>query len=146
MEPQAPVIKPIPKVELIDIGHDKLLEALFFFWDGFDRASMNFFLIRDTAHQMIENKPLSGSKLTFGIRRMEWNGGQQRIFRAYMEHENVLPKGNHEMLTFKFKDVPVELYIYEENDCLSSFDIIFYNNETFNIPNPIKGFEERYDN
>src|ERR1035437_3801773 len=102
-------VTPIPKV--IDIPHQQLLEALFFFWDGFDRATMNFFLVKDTAKQVIANKELSGGKLTLGIRQMEWNGGQQRIFKAFMEHEKVLPKKIKNGLPFNCKGAPVELYI-----------------------------------
>ena len=147
MDNQTTNITTEPIIETkIDLGHDKLLEALFFFWDGFERASMNFFIIKDTANQIIANVQLSGDKLTFGIRRNEWNGGQQRIFRAFMEHEKILPKKvNENCLLFTYKEVPVYLYIYEENPCLDALDIVFYNNESFNTPNPFKTFCEKYD-
>lgn len=122
----------------------ELLEALFFFWDGFERATMNFFLVKDTAKQVIANKELSG-KLTLGIRQMEWNGGQQRIFKSFMEHEKVLPTKMKNGLLFNCKGVPVELYIYPENPTLAALDITFYENDTFNIPNPFKEFCEKYD-
>lgn len=127
--------------------HEQLLEALFFFWDGFERSTMNFFLVKDTAKQIIANSNLSGDKITLGIRRMEWQGGQQRVFKAFMEHEKILPKiKGKNLLVFSYKDIPVHLYIYNENPCLTGLDVVFYGNETFNIPNPFTTFCEKYDN
>lgn len=131
---------------IIDLGHDQLLEVLFFFWDGFERSTINFFLVRDTADQIIHNQPLSGNKLSLGVRKLEWVGGQQRIFRSFMEHEKILPtKLEPDLLKFTYKGVPVELRIYENNPCLEALDIVFYGNETFNIPNPFSVFCEKYD-
>src|SRR5258708_960227 len=128
------------------LPHEQLLAALFFFWDGFERASMNFFLIRDTARQVMADTNLSGDKLTLGIRRMEWNGGQARVFQAFMEHEQIKPiKKGEDYYLFDYKGVPVYLYVYDENPCLDALDIVFYNNETFNTPNPFDAFCEKYD-
>ena len=138
----------IPKQETmqLDLGHDSLLKALFFFWDGFERSTMNFFLVKDTAKQIKNDEKLSGDKITLGIRRMEWNGGQQRIFKAFMEHEKILPTSPKKgLVVFQYSGVPVYLYIYEENPCLDSLDTVFYNNETFNTPNPFKRFCEEFD-
>ena len=128
-----------------DLTHEQLLEALFFFWDGFERATMNFFLVKDTARQVIANERLTGDKITIGIRKSEWVGGQQRVFRAFMEHEKILPKRIQHGLAFNYKGVPVYLYVYEENPCLDSLDFVFYENDTFNTPNPFKEFCEKYD-
>jgi hypothetical protein len=125
--------------------HEQLLDALFFFWDGFERSTMNFFLVKDTAHQVINNENLKGDKLTLGIRRVEWHGGQQRIFRAFMEHEKMLPESMKNGLIFKYKNIPIELYVYDENPCLNALDIVFYHNDTFNTPNPFSIFERIYD-
>ncbi len=129
----------------INLPHDKLLEALFFFWDAFERSSLNFFLTKETADQIKAGKPLTGDRLTFGIRKMEWNANG-RILKGFMEHEKVIPKkldGNTLLFTYKY--IPVYLTIYEDNPCITSFDVVFYNNETFNTPNPLSTFNEKYD-
>lgn len=146
--PTQPIKTPNPVVQkqLDNLGNEKLMEALFFFWDGFERATMNFFLVKDTAKQIIDNQPLSGDKITLGIRRMEWNGGQERVFGGFIEYENIVQEkisDNH--IVFTYKNVPVHLYIYEDNPSIDALDIVFYNNETWNIPNPFKTFEEKYD-
>ncbi len=127
------------------LPHEELLEALFFFWDGFERASMNFFLVKDTARQVIAGSELTGDSLTLGIRRREWQGGQQRVFRAFMEHEKTLPERIEHGLLFNYKGIPVYLYIYDENPTLEALDIVFYQNDTFNTPNPFDTFNDKYD-
>lgn len=130
---------------IINLPHEQLLKALFFFWDGFERSTMNFFLVKDTARQVIADDILTGDRLTLGIRKLEWNGGQQRIFKAFMEHERILPTRVENGLLFNYFDTPVYLFIYEENPCLTALDIVFYENDTFNIPNPFSVFNEKYD-
>ena len=131
--------------EVVNLPHELLLKALFFFWDGFERSTMNFFLVKDTARQVMADTELSGDRLTLGIRKNEWLGGQQRIFKAFMEHERILPTRVDNGLLFTYFDVPVYLYIYDDNPCLDALDIVFYENDTFNIPNPFKEFCEQYD-
>ncbi len=139
-------IVPIIKVLPIDLEHERLLPALFFFWDGFERATMNFFLVKDTARQVISGSPLSGDRITIGIRRMEWNGGQQGVFKAFMDHEKMIPEEiSKDLLKYTYHGVPVYLGIYEENPTLSGLDIVVYAYDTFNIPNPFSLFCEKYD-
>lgn len=146
----------VPKVQIskeevespplvVDLGHDKLLEALFFFWDGFERSSIDFFLIGDTCKQVKADKELSGDKLTLGVRRLEWDSGQGRVFEAFMEHEKQTPLKKDDLLIYDFKGVPVFVYLYEDNPCLTGLDIVFYANETFNTPNPYNTFAEKYE-
>src|ERR1035437_10572405 len=139
-----PVIADIPK-EVVNLPHELLLKTLFFFWDGFERSTLNFFLVKDTARQVMADKELEGDRLTLGIRKNEWVGGQQRIFKAFMEHEKILPRPVEHGLLFNYEGVPVYLYIYDDNPCLDSLDIVFYENDTFNIPNPFDRFCELYD-
>lgn len=131
--------------QLANLGEDKLLEALFFFWDGFERSSINFFLVKDTAKQIKADQPLSGDKLTIGIRHLEWVGGQDRVFKAFIEHERIEHEEFEHGIIYKFKEVPVYLYIYEDNPCITGLDIAFYRNDTFNVPTPFDTFCEKYD-
>lgn len=133
------------EVVAISLPHELLLKALFFFWDGFERSTMNFFLVKDTAKQVIANKPLEGDRLSLGIRQSEWDGGQQRIFKAFMEHERILPTKIDNGFLFNYFDIPVYLYVYQENPTLEALDIVFYENDTFNIPNPFNTFDKEYD-
>jgi hypothetical protein len=132
--------------ELFNIlTHEQLLKALFFFWDGFERSTMNFFLVKDTARQVMADTQLSGDRLTLGIRKNEWVGGQDRIFKAFMEHERIPHAIIEHGFKFNYMGVPVYLYIYDDNPCLDALDIVFYENDTFNIPNPFKEFCDTYD-
>jgi hypothetical protein len=129
----------------VSFTHSQLLEALFFFWDGFERSSMNFFLIRDTAKQAIALSDLSGDRLTLGIRRLEWDGGQERVFLAFIEQEHITFEKIDKGFLFHYKGVPVYLYLYSDNTSITSLDVIFYANDTFNIPNPFERFDKEFD-
>lgn len=132
--------------EVVNIPHDKLLDALFFFWDAFDRASLNYFLTGKTAKVVKSGEDLSGEGLTLGVRRLEWVSGQGRIFKDFMTHEEVLPKmKDKDVLLFTYKGVPVVIKLYDDNPCITTLDIAFYGNETFNIPNPLDRFTKEYE-
>lgn len=140
---ETPVINKATPVKTYN--HDELLRALYFFWDAFERATMNFFLVGKTGEQIKNNENLSGDRLTLGIRRLEWVGGQGGVFKAFMEHEKILPKKlDKDTLLFTYHDVPVYLKLYDDNPYITALDIAFYGNETFNIPNPLDKFNKEY--
>lgn len=144
ISPQQP--KAVDEAKTESYPHDKLLAALFFFWDGFERSSMNFFLVKQTAEQVMSNSELSGDRITLGIRRTEWRGGQAGIFKDFMEHEGIVPvEKTKEYLKFVYQDVPVYLYFYPDSPTLTSFDVYFYCNETFNVPNPYLSFVKEFE-
>ena len=86
------------------------------------------------------DKELTGDRLTLGIRRNEWVGGQDRIFKAFMEHEKIPHAIMEHGFRFKYMGVPVYLYIYDNNPCLDALDIVFYNNDTFIFRIRLKSF------
>ena len=142
---EQPKVEQPAQAEKPSLTHEELLAALYFCWDAFERSTLNFFLIRDTAKQVKANGELSGDYLSIGVRRMEWNGGQQRILADFLEHEHIVLNETPEGLVFMYKNVPIYLNVYEENPTLEGLDTVFYGNETFLTPNPLSLFEEKYD-
>lgn len=131
----------------VNLPAQELLDALYFFWDGFERATMDFFLVKNTAKQVLLDADLKGDRLTLGVKKNEWRGGQARVFKAYMEHEKVMPQETTDKyMKFLYKNVPVYLYVYDKHPTLDSFDMVFYRYESFNIPNPFQAFEKEVDN
>lgn len=124
--------------------HEQLLSALFFIWDAFDRGPVEFFLIRDTAKQAKEGKDLSGSGVDVGVRALEWVSGGKRVMDNFTGQ--YLVKENEMGAEYIWADVPVRVHVFSDNECLSSFDTIFYQNETFLLPNPYEKFAEKYEN
>ncbi len=136
--------KVIKEVKEIQFTHDELLKALFFMWDAFERSTLDFFLIKDTADQIISGGQLTGPHLDLGIRKLEWESGNRSIFDTFVEHEKSYVGEKDGVYEYKFGNVPIFVKVYDQNPCLDSFDIVFYANETFNTPNPYKRFKQEY--
>jgi hypothetical protein len=134
------------EVPQISLPANELLQALYFIWDAAERGQLQMFLIGDTAKQVIANEDLKGDKITVGVRRNEWNSGQGRIAQTFMEHElGTKAVELDSQVSYKFRGVPIIIKLYEENPCLTSFDVVYYGYETFNLPNPYKTFVEKYE-
>lgn len=124
-----------------DIPHERLLKALYWVWDAFDRSMVDFFLINQTYKDARKNKDLSGDKLEIGIRRMEWVGGGRRLLDTFMG----LPlEETPTVARYEYEGVPVLLHIYDDSDCITALDSLVYAREIFKIPNPYSKFEEIY--
>lgn len=132
-EPIDPSIDP-------SIDPDKLLVALYWIWDAFERTNMPFFLVKQTAKDVMAHKNLTGNKVTVGVRRNEWISGARRILDAFIqpidENENVA--------LYEHQGVPIEVYVYEDHDCIINTDMIRYRHEEFKLPNPYSTFEQIY--
>lgn len=128
-----------------DIGHDKLLAALYLLWDGFDRANMLFFACGTTGKQMHEDRNLAGDHLDIGVRKLEWTSGNKSIFDDFAASNYRLIKDDGEVAEYKVQDVPVKIHIFEDNPYITQCDSRVYFNETFNLPNPYDLFEKEYD-
>lgn len=133
--------------EISTYPHQSLLDALYFIWDAAERGQLQIFLVGDTAKQVINGGDLSGDYIAVGVRKNEWNSGQGRITQEFLSHE--IPHGkiefDDEREVYIYNEVPIEVKLYDENPCLTSFDIVYYGYETFNLPNPYKTFVEKYE-
>lgn len=131
---------------VLDIPSEQLLAALFFAWDGAERAQLDIFLIKDTAKQVRAYQDLKGHNITLGVRKNEWNSGQGRIFQTFAEHEigGISTKTDDEVV-YDCKGVAIVIKLYNENETLKSFNPIFYRMETFNLPNPFDLFVSKYE-
>ena len=122
-------------------AYDKLLQALYWIWDAFDRANMGMFLVYGTAESVFENKLPDGNKITVGVRLNEWNSGSTPILKAFTgEPLEVTEK----YVRFKnpFNNVPIYLYIFKDDPCIINTQEILYEREYFKVPNTYKRFIE----
>ncbi len=129
-----------------DLSHDKLLPTLYFILDSFERASLDFFLIRQTAKDAIASHQLTGDHIDIGVRNNEWMSDAKDILFAYFDDEHVEKKEEvpgH--ITFQWKDVPFTLHFYEDNPCITALNTITYEYETWHIPNQFERFEKEFD-
>lgn len=140
MTPQEPV-KPV-----VDLGHDKLLEGLYFIFDAFERCGIDFFLVRETAHQAMSEHMLEGDHLDIGVRQLEWNNDQKDLLFAFFDQERVeKTKDIPGLIEFKWKDIPFDIHFYEDNPCVTALIPIIYENENWKIPNQFTRFEKEFD-
>ena len=147
METIEPVITPAVQEQTQGVFVTQLLlDALYFAWDAAERGQLDLFLIKDTARQAKADKDLVGDCITVGARKSEWISGQGEIFRTCADHVvGKAVKADENEVIYEVNGVPVIIKLYDENECLKSFNPIFYRYETFNLPNPYDLFVEKYE-
>ena len=128
-------------VEKVTIPHDKLMLALFWLWDAFDRALIHFFLVGKTAEDAIAQKKQENDKVEIGVRRMEWKSGSTPILKAFMG-EPLVETENH--AEYFHNTVPVYIYFFDDDPTVTSIDSFMYMNDNFSVPNPYSKFIERF--
>lgn len=143
---QMPVTETVTAPVVVDLGHDKLLSCLYFLFDAFDRAGMEFFLVKGTAKKAMNEDMLEGGHIDIGVRRLEWDNDQKDILFTYLQNEHIeevskLP----DKLTLKWNDVPFTINIYVDNPCITALIPIVYEHEHWKIPNRFDIFEKEYD-
>lgn len=122
--------------------HEKLLPALYWIWDGFDRAMMGMFPVYSTALSIISNKDLEGDGIHVGTRQLEWKSGSKPILDAFLGE----PVDKSEtFVKYIHNDIPVFIHIFEDDPCIQSTNQVFYENEYFKLPNPYSRFIKRFE-
>jgi hypothetical protein len=124
----------------IKVSSEKLLNALYWIWDAFERANMPFFLVNQTAKDATNDHDLTGDKVEIGVRRLEWVSGGRRILDSFIQpiaEDTTKAEYNHE-------GVPVIVHIYDDHDCIINTDSKIYRHELFKLPNPYSAFEQIY--
>lgn len=126
-------------VKLESLEADKLLKALYWVWDAFDRANVPYFLVYQTAEDVIAQKDLSGDRVTVGIRKPEWLGGGRRLLDAFLGNP-IIEEDNY--ASYDHEGVPVIIHIFEDHECIQATDAVQYRYETFKVPNPYSTFTQ----
>lgn len=128
---------------------DKLLAALYHAWDGADRGALTMFFRGISAKQAIAQQELQSPVLTLGFRKAEYISGQGRIFKAFMEHENIqlreVKRLKGDYIEYDDNGAPVEIKLYDDNPTIMDCDPIVYKYETFKVPNPYQDFVDNYE-
>lgn len=130
-----------PSTTVPKFSHERLLLALYYIWDAFERTNMPFFLVYSTAESVMAQRSLVGDCIQVGVRRNEWISGARRILDAF-----ALPKTETDTeALYEFEDIPIKLYIYEElDDCIVQTQMVRYAAEEFMVPNTYEKFLEVY--
>ena len=128
-----------------DIGHDRLLAALYKMWDGFDRSNILMFGIKDTGKAIHNQQNLVGDHLDIGVRKLEWLSGNKHVFDDFAAQYYHFVKEDANTIEYMVDDVPVFIHIFEDNPYVTQCDALIYENETFNLPNPYEEFVKEYE-
>lgn len=130
----------------IDIGHNLLLAALYFVFDAFDRCSMTFFLVKDTAKNAKTSHMLEGDHIDIGVRKLEWSNDQKDVLFLFLTQENAaITEELPDKITLKWNDVPIVIHLYDDSPCVTALVPITYEHEIWLIPNQFEEFEKTYD-
>lgn len=122
--------------------HNQLLKALYWAHDLFDRANMAFFLVYNTAEDVLQKKQLEGDNVQVGVRLLEWNSGAKVIIDTFAQPTSK----DTDTATFVYEGVPVVVHVYTDDPCITSPDTVIYHAEYFKLPNPYKRFMEVFGN
>ncbi len=128
-----------------DIGHLKLLAALYWCYDAFGRIPMLFFPCFETGKQVKEQKELSGDHLDIGVRDVEWKSGGKTVLDAFIDQNRIPEKTTDNTVTYEYEGVPVVVHIFKDDICLRQCDTVIYNVEDFKLPNPYERFVKLYE-
>lgn len=124
-----------------NLTHEQLIKALYWVWDGFDRALMGMFPVYSTAEDILQNKKLKGDSVHVGVRNAEWTAGSKTILDAFLNTPIEKTKTYNKYI---YEDVPVYIHIYEEDPCIINTNQILYENEYFKLPNTYSQFMDRF--
>lgn len=130
-------------VVLKGFSHDKLLPALYWIWDGFDRALMGMFLVYKTADDVRSKLLLEGDSIHVGVRQLEWDSGSRPILDDYLGKPVEITK---DWAKYMFENVPIYVHIFEDDPCIVETDTVLYEQENFCLPNTYEQFIERFGN
>lgn len=125
----------------IDFPFDKLMQALYWVWDAFERSSVGMFLVYGTAEVVLQNKLMEGDRITVGVRGNEWRSGSIPILKAFTG-EPVETTEKYVVFKNPLNDVPVYVYIFHEDPCILNTQDVLYEREYFKLPNTYKQFIE----
>ena len=129
-----------PEEVKFSFPHEKLLKALYFMFDLFSRANVNFFLLGNTAKCAKENKLLEGDSVTIGIRALDVQERSLGILEAFQRADTI----NDSEIKYTIDGVPVIVKIIRSSEPMfTNCDTFMYQYEFFSIPNP---FDEYWKN
>lgn len=118
--------------------HDQLLNALYYIWQLMDQGMMDFFLVGNTAEQAISHHLLEGDRVELGMRKMIADSGNRRLLDSLITP--IVEDANK--IIYEYEGVPIEIKLYKDDECIISPDTVFYERESFFVPNTMKRFKE----
>lgn len=137
-------VAPLVDETFIETSHEILLRCLYFLYDAFNRAQIDFFLIRQTAKDAINGNELS-HHLDIGVRKNEWVTGKEILFMFFGEEHVKIKTESDILITCEYQEAPFVIHLYDDNPCLLALNPIEYQYESFKTPNMLEAFEREYD-
>jgi hypothetical protein len=133
-------IKPF-KVEEVKktYSQDQLESALIDLDDLMARAALPYFVIGETARQMVSNEKLSGDGLHIGIRRNELVPTALSTINTHQPELHLT--GHEDGFEYSWQDTPIYVhYIEAEDEFFKRADMVWHNAWEYQIPNPFSEY------
>ena len=133
MEPAA-----IPRTSPVQYSMDQLESALIDADDLFARAAIPYFIIGNTAKQMVNREKLSGDGIDIGVRGNEVTGTGISTIKTLQPEVEITKDG----FTYLWQDTPIRVHFVDsEDELFKRPDKVWHNAWEYNIPNPWKEYE-----
>jgi hypothetical protein len=120
---------------------EDLEKALDTLHDYFDRASVNFMLMGETAHSVFYEEGLSGDCLEIGVKPTSLSDYAFTTLKDLISGFGTAP----DIAGFTIGTIPIKMYILRrDSDVFKYPDQKFYGNEVYMLPNPfVKYYKNR---
>ena len=133
----------LPSTKKPEYTYDQLLQALYWIWDGFDRALMPMFLVYDTAESVLGKRLPEGNTIFVGVRNNEWTAGARTILYNFTG-DPIEKTPTHEVFKNPFNGVLINVYRFNDDPCILNTQTVMYEREYFQLPNTYEQFIERF--
>lgn len=120
---------------------DQLASAMMAFDEILERCQLNYFLLEETAWQVVHNYPLLKNleEITVGIQRKDWTELSKSLVRSIKLKDLEI---NEDSIGFKWdNEVPITIWIINKNyEFFQRPDQVWYLYTQFRIPNPFSRY------
>jgi len=122
-------------------SHTELLNALYYIDDVLSRGAVPYFVIKDTADSVTNDKDMYGEAVYLGIRHNDWVSSAFNVVDLVAESKEI----DKNTIEYDYQGVPIIIKIFKKNhSCIESTDPKPYAMEYFYVPNPYQTFEQLY--
>lgn len=129
-------------VKVFDGGQGELDAALRFADDVLNRSAIPFFVLGETARQMVEDNRLHQLPvITLGIQDKHWAKSCRSTFKMVMKEFKTDYKVRGNKISFSYGGVPVTVQIIKVHHKYFDYcDTVFYYFDEYRIPNSFKKY------
>lgn len=138
-EPMRPILDAIVELPKPMYTQDQLNDALMDLDDLMARAAIPYFLVGETARQIVAGEKLLGDGLHVGVRKNELVPTALSTINTHQPELHLT--GEEDGFSYWWNEVPIFVhYLDPEDEYYKKADKVWYNAWEYQIPNPFKEY------